>query len=76
MQSPITASPPQRKGVADPNKLLSVDDVCRTLGINRHTFYAYRKQHPAFRTVKVGNRTYMRPETLDAFLLELEDEQA
>lgn len=71
----VSANQP-RKGVADPSKLLSVDDVCRTLGINKHTFYAYRKRYPAFRTVTVGNRTYMRPETLDAFLLELEEAQA
>lgn len=64
------------KGTADPRKLLSVEDVCRTLGINKHTFYAYRKKYASFRTVKVGNRTYMRPERLDSFLKELEEEQA
>lgn len=56
--------------------LLSVDDVCRALGIKQHTFYKYRKQYPSFKTVKVGNRTYMRPERLDAFLRELEAEQS
>lgn len=64
------------KGTADPSKLLSVEDVCRTLGINKHTFYAYRKRYPSFRTVKVGGKTYMRPERLDAFLRELEEQQA
>lgn len=60
----------------DTTKLLSVDNVCRILDINRHTFYAYRKRYPGFLTVKVGNRTYMRPERLDAFLRELEADQA
>lgn len=64
------------KAKPDPEKLLSLADVCRILDINEHTFYAYRKRYPGFRTVKVGNRVYMRPERLDAFLRELETEQA
>lgn len=76
MPNAVIEAPEARKGVADPSVLLSVDDVCRILGINQHTFYAYRKQYPAFKTVKVGNRTYMRPGTLDAFLKFLEDDQA
>ena len=56
--------------------LLSVEDVCNQLAITRDTFYEYRKRYRKFRTVKVGNRTYMRRETLDEFLKELERQQA
>lgn len=61
---------------ADTQVLLSVEDVCRVLGITQHTFYAYRRKYPKFRTVKVGNRNYMRPAALDAFLASLEQAQA
>lgn len=72
----IDAPTATAKGTADPSRLLSVDEVCRILGITQHTFYAYRKRYRGFRTVTVGNRTYMRPERLDAFLRELEEQQA
>lgn len=56
--------------------LMSVDEVCKALRITKHTFYAYRKKFPAFKTVKVGGRTYMRPETLNRFLEQQEAVQA
>lgn len=71
-----TASQEKAMSRAETQVLLSVDDVCRILGITPHTFYAYRRKHPKFRTVKVGNRTYMRPAALDAFLVSLEQAQA
>lgn len=71
-----TASLEKGMSRAEAQVLLSVDDVCRILGITPHTFYSYRRKHAKFRTVKVGNRTYMRPATLDAFLVSLEQAQA
>lgn len=61
---------------ADPDLLLSMQDVCDRLGIQPHTFYRYRRAYRSFKTLKVGNRTYMRPATLDAFLIEKEQEDA
>lgn len=59
------------------NDLISKADVCKRLDINVHTFYRYRRRYPdAFRTVQVGKKTYMRPETLERFLEHLEEEQA
>lgn len=73
---PQSAKRANPSATADPEHLLTVATVCQKLGINEHTFYSYRKRYPSFKTVKVGNRTYMRPERLDAFLRELEELQA
>lgn len=58
------------------DELLTVDEVCTELGINRHTFYKYRKRYATFRTLPVGGRTYMRKETLSGFLKSLEAQHA
>lgn len=73
---PQSAKRAYDSATADPEHLLTVDAVCQKLGINQHTFYSYRKRYPGFRTVKVGGRTYMRPERLEAFLRDLEELQA
>lgn len=57
------------------NDLMTVDEVCKTLDITKHTFYRYRKERTGFRTVKIGRRTYMRRQTLDKFLERMEEEQ-
>ena len=56
--------------------LLTVEQVCKLLDINDHTFYKYRREKPYFRTVKIGRKTYMRRETLNRFLAKEEEAQA
>lgn len=73
---PASAKTKRQLPRAKHEDLLTVDAVCQQLGITEHTFYAYRKRHRSFRTVVVGGRTYMRRETLDRFLAELEQMQA
>ena len=55
--------------------LLTKDEVKELLGINEHTFYRYRREHPAFKTFRTGRHTKMRRSTLDAFIAELEERQ-
>lgn len=74
-KAPSVKQPKQRRR-AEHEDLLTVDDVCKQLGITEHTFYGYRKRYRTFRTVKVAGLTYMRRETLAKFLAELEQLQA
>lgn len=66
----------ERRAKAAHDGLLSVEEVCSRLGITGHTFYSYRKKYPTFRTLKVGGKTYMRRETLERFLTDVENAQA
>lgn len=49
--------------------LMTVKDVCRTLGISRSTLYARLDSDPSFpRPLKIGGLTRFREDELEAWL--------
>ena len=68
---PVASAKPQGK-LPPRSRLLSVDQTCASLGIGRTNFYGL-KAAKLIATVKIGRRTFVTAEALDAFIASLSE---
>lgn len=73
--TPTSAAAKPHLTTRPPAKLLSVEQTLAMLGIGRTNFYHLRATN-ALATIKLGRRTFVRSDDLDAFVAALSDEPA